>query len=91
VEEVLTQPNQFDAIQNYYHGIDINATTYQAVANVFSGKAYSTKDNLDGATYYCNPDILDETTASWFDENLTRTYEDYYCINNHTYHHVFYK
>lgn len=89
--EVLTQPNQFDAIQNYYDCIDINAVTYQAVMNVFSNKDYLTSHHLDGATYYCNPDILDTSTADWFNNNLTLTYDAYYYSNGCEYHHKFYK
>lgn len=91
VYEVLTQPNQFDAIQNYYNGIDINLVTYQAVTNVFANKDYLTAHRLDGATYYCNPDILDDSIVAWFDDNLTTTYDAYYYSNGYTYHHVFYK
>lgn len=91
VYEVLTQPNQFDAIQNYYNGIDINLVTYQAVTNVFTNKDYLTAHRLDGATYYCNPDILDSSIVAWFDDNLTTTYDAYYYSNGYTYHHVFYK
>lgn len=91
VYEVLTQPNQFDAIQNYYNGIDINSVTYQAVTNVFTNKDYLTAHRLDGATYYCNPDILDDSIVAWFDDNLTTTYDAYYYSNGYTYHHVFYK
>lgn len=91
VYKVLTQPNQFDAIQNYYNGIDINLVTYQAVTNVFANKDYLTAHRLDGATYYCNPDILDDSIVAWFDDNLTTTYDAYYYSNGYTYHHVFYK
>lgn len=91
VYEVLTQPNQFDAIQNYYNGIDINLVTYQAVTNVFANKDYLTAHRLDGATYYCNPNILDDSIVAWFDDNLTTTYDAYYYSNGYTYHHVFYK
>jgi spore germination cell wall hydrolase CwlJ-like protein len=90
VESVLTQPNQFDAIQNYYNGIAINEVTYQAVANVFTGNAKATERNLDGAVYYCNPDILSEDIVEWFN-GLTQTYEAFYTVDGYTFHHVFYK
>jgi spore germination cell wall hydrolase CwlJ-like protein len=90
VESVLTQPNQFDAIQNYYNGIAINDVTYQAVDNVFTGNAKNTERNLDGAVYYCNPDILSDDIVAWF-ETLDKTYEAFYTVDGYTFHHVFYK
>jgi hypothetical protein len=91
VYEVLSQPNQFDDLKYYDSGITINTVTYQAVYNVFTGNAEQTMKNLDGAVYYCNPDILDEETLSWFDDTLTKTYDATYETNGKTYHHVFYK
>lgn len=89
---VLSQKNQFDNMERYYSGISINDNTYEAVANVFSGNAYNTIYNLDGATYYINPDILPYTTYSWFYNNLKMTYDTYY-YNNYGYcfHHVFFR
>lgn len=91
IYDILTQPNQFDAIENYYNGIEINSITYQAVTNVFSNKDYLTSHRLKGATYYCNPDILSPSIVEWFNSNLTMTYDAYYTSNGYTYHHVFYK
>lgn len=88
---VLTQPNQFDSLHCYYDGIEIDDVTYQAVKNVFTGNAKTTERRIDGALYYCNPDILDEETVQWFKDTLTETYDAYYTVGDYTYHHVFYK
>lgn len=91
IYEILTQPNQFDAIENYYDGIDVNSVTCQAVTNVFTDNAYSTERKLNGAVYYCNPDILDDDVVAWFDDNLTKTYDACYTVDGYTFRHVFYK
>lgn len=92
IYEVLSQSNQFDDLKYYHNGIDINEITYQAVYDVFTENAQQTMNNLDGAVYYCNPDILDEKTSSWFDDNLIKTYDATYKSNDgKIYHHVFYK
>ncbi|MGN1412511.1 MAG: cell wall hydrolase [Oscillospiraceae bacterium] len=91
IYEILSQPNQFDELKNYHNSIDINSVTYQAVFNVFTGNAKNTMKDLNGAVYYCNPDILDNEIVAWFDENLIKTYDATYKSNGKVYHHVFYK
>lgn len=90
ISGVLAQPNQFTAIKNYYNGIDINDTTYQAVGRVFGNQAYDTMYNLNGALYYCNPDILSYDIMKWF-YTLEQTYDAYYYSGYYTFHHTFYK
>lgn len=91
VYEVLSQPNQFDELKYYNSKISINDISYEAVFNVFTNNATQTMKHLDGAVYYCNPDILDSEVVSWFDDNLTKTYDATYSSNGYIYHHVFYR
>jgi spore germination cell wall hydrolase CwlJ-like protein len=66
IEGVLTQANQFTAVNNYYNGTSTpTANTIECAKRALGGE-----DNTNGAVYYYAPKYCSGSTASWF-ESLT--------------------
>ncbi len=63
IEGVLTAPNQFTAISNYYGRY--NAPTQSTID--CAARALAGEDNTNGATYYYAPRYCGGSSASWFE------------------------
>lgn len=66
LEGVLTSPNQFTAIRNYYNKTDAPTQSIKDCAL----RALNGENNIGNAVYYYAPKYCGGSTAQWF-ENLT--------------------